>query len=263
MVLSVRALAPSWLIDPIRVRVEREEPSPRGPSGAPNSLCLMTAESHYSSLSCEQLSSALIRATASSERNSCSEGVCAPSKRGLRLLTGNSASHPARLPGKGEPGWGRASCPALSDQGPHRGGGTPAAPATTGAGISTPQAGPASSWEDRPPGCAQHPGNTPSFFGGAILTVAGEEVHFWGLSFKQVGPWVAFGPDAHLFQISAFKLRPDLNTILLRVPTEKTEQRVETASQSGWGEVGGRGLPHGCLLCQLWRLLWPSPIHLP
>lgn len=35
----------------------------RLPPGAPKSLCLMTTESHYSSLSCKQLSTALTRAT--------------------------------------------------------------------------------------------------------------------------------------------------------------------------------------------------------
>lgn len=95
-----------------------QEPSLRGPSGAPNSLCLMTAESHYSSLSCKQLSTALIRATEGlSVRSSWSEGVCAPSEGGLRLLTGNAASCRPAFQERGV-GWGLASCPALSDQGP-------------------------------------------------------------------------------------------------------------------------------------------------
>lgn len=107
----------------IRVQGELQEPSPRGPSGAPNSLCLMTAESHYSSLSCKQLSTALIRAT--EELRSAPLGVrgCVCAERVWAAPSYWKRGFPPGLPSrKGEPGWGPASCPALSDQGPHCGG---------------------------------------------------------------------------------------------------------------------------------------------
>lgn len=53
--------SPSWLIDP-GLGGGCGSPAWAGPQGS-HSLCLMTAESHYSSLSCKQLSTALIRAT--------------------------------------------------------------------------------------------------------------------------------------------------------------------------------------------------------
>lgn len=84
------------------------EPSPGGPPGAPNSLCLMTAESHYSSLSCKQLSTALIRATEecrelSPPRGGRWRGRGASSQRGLQILTGTAASRLAHLPGTVSP----------------------------------------------------------------------------------------------------------------------------------------------------------------
>lgn len=59
--------------------VPREQvgPGPRQLLRAPSSLCVMTTESHYSSLSRKQLSTALIRESRSPELSSLSEGVCA------------------------------------------------------------------------------------------------------------------------------------------------------------------------------------------
>lgn len=178
-----------------------QEPSPRGPSGTCNSLCLMTAENHYSSLSCKQLSAALIRATEELRAHSSwSEGVCTPNECGLCLLTGNAASCWPAFQERGA-GWGLASCLALSGQGSplqvvlYSLGQNPSCPRdTTSQDFHTP------SWPDIPPG-GQPAGQTPlgrgapdtleilavpSFFGGGIPIIVGEEVCLWGLNFKQV-----------------------------------------------------------------------------
>lgn len=177
-----------------------QEPSPRGPSGTPNSLCLMTAESHYSSLSCKQLSAALIRATEELRaRFSWSEGVCT-SECGLCLLTGNAASCWPAFQERGA-GWGLASCLALSGQGSqlqvvlYSLGQNPSCPRdNTSQDFHTP------SWPDIPPG-GQPAGHAPlgggdptpwkhwvslPFFGGGIPVIVGEEVCPWGLNFRQV-----------------------------------------------------------------------------
>lgn len=165
-----------------------QEPSPRGPSGTPNSLCLMTAESHYSSLSCKQLSAALIRATEELRaRFSWSEGVCT-SECGLCLLTGNAASCWPAFQERGA-GWGLASCLALSGQGSqlqvvlYSLGQNPSCPRdNTSQDFHTP------SWPDIPPGGqpaghaplgggTQHPGNTGCpflFLGGAFQSSLGK-----------------------------------------------------------------------------------------
>ena len=75
--------------------------------------------SHYSSLSCKQLSIALIRATEEHrELSPLRVRGCVSSWGGAVPSYWNGCFPPGPSSRKGEPSWGLASCPALSDQGP-------------------------------------------------------------------------------------------------------------------------------------------------